>query len=128
MQSTFRDIENKANDFADKAADKADMAIDQSKRVASDVLHKAQDTVDAARSRVPSAIADAASRVEEMAKDGYKRACEVGADVKDRFDRAGDSTVAYIRDEPVKSVMIAAAAGAVIAAVVGLMARSRADR
>lgn len=128
MQPTIRDIEHKAHAAADLAADKAEQAIDQGRRVAGEVLGKAQDTVDAARSRVPEAIAGAAHKVETLAKDGYQRAREVGAEVKERCAQAGDSTVAYIRDEPVKSVLVAAAAGAAIAAIVGLMARSRADR
>jgi len=38
---------------------------------------------------------------------------------------AGDSVVKYIRREPVKSVLIAAAAGAALMALVDLMLRSR---
>lgn len=43
--------------------------------------------------------------------------------VMDHAHHASDSTVTYIRDEPVKSMLIAAAAGAALMAVVGWMTR-----
>lgn len=42
----------------------------------------------------------------------------------DRAHQASDSTVAYIQGEPVKSMLIAAAAGATLMALVGLLTRS----
>jgi ElaB/YqjD/DUF883 family membrane-anchored ribosome-binding protein len=39
--------------------------------------------------------------------------------------RVGDSTALYIKDEPLKAMLIAAAAGAALMALVGLLARSR---
>jgi len=41
----------------------------------------------------------------------------------DHAHHASDSTVSYIRDEPVKSMLIAAATGAALMALVGLMTR-----
>lgn len=38
--------------------------------------------------------------------------------------RASDKTAQYIRDEPVKAVLIAAAAGAAVATVISLLTRS----
>jgi len=43
----------------------------------------------------------------------------------DKASHAGDSVVKYIRRQPVKSVLIAAAAGATLMALVDLMLRSR---
>jgi ElaB/YqjD/DUF883 family membrane-anchored ribosome-binding protein len=57
------------------------------------------------------------------------RASTATETARDQASRAGDRTVGYIRDEPVKSVLIAAAAGAGIAALFGLLARGqRVDR
>lgn len=42
-----------------------------------------------------------------------------------RAQHASDSTAAYIRHEPVKSVLIGAAAGAVLMALLGMASRSR---
>jgi ElaB/YqjD/DUF883 family membrane-anchored ribosome-binding protein len=43
----------------------------------------------------------------------------------DRAHTAGDQTVSYIRGEPVKAMLIAAAAGAALMALVNMAARSR---
>lgn len=45
--------------------------------------------------------------------------------LQDQASRAGRGVVKYIRREPVKSVLIAAAAGAAVMALVDLMLRSR---
>ena len=45
--------------------------------------------------------------------------------VRERALRASDSTVNYIKDEPVKAILIAAAVGAALMALVSLMGRSR---
>ena len=41
--------------------------------------------------------------------------------------RAQDTTVGYIKDEPVKSMLIAAATGAALMALVSMMSRSGRD-
>lgn len=51
---------------------------------------------------------------------------DVSHHVQQRALRVSDNTVGYIRDEPVKSVLIAAATGAALVALVGLLSRSRA--
>lgn len=43
----------------------------------------------------------------------------------ERAQHASDCTVDYIRDEPVKAVLIAAATGATLMALVSLLSRSR---
>ena len=48
--------------------------------------------------------------------------------VRERAHEASESTRGYIRDEPIKSVLVAAAAGAALATVLTVMARSRAAR
>ena len=43
--------------------------------------------------------------------------------LRDRAHRASDGTVNYIKDEPVKAVLIAAATGAALMALVALIGR-----
>lgn len=43
----------------------------------------------------------------------------------DRAHQASDQTVSYIKDEPVKSMLIAAATGAALMALASLLTRSR---
>lgn len=78
-------------------------------------------------------IAEEAGQLMEEAgkksRDMTHRAVEVVRDsthqLRAQASHAGDSVVKYIRREPVKSVLIAAAAGAALMALVDLMLRTR---
>ena len=117
-----------ANDLADQAASKADMALKSSRRVANDALDSLESSVDTLRESVPAAFTRAAAQVEEITRRGLDRAKEASAGVRDQVYKAGDRTVGYIKDEPVKSVLIAAATGAAVALLVGWAMRSRQSR
>jgi ElaB/YqjD/DUF883 family membrane-anchored ribosome-binding protein len=60
-----------------------------------------------------------------LARNGIERARETGQRVRVQVSEAGDKTVTYIREEPVKSVLIAAAVGAASAGLIAWLARSR---
>lgn len=88
-----------------------------------DTLHEG---ISSLRESVPNAIGRTAAQVQSAAQRGLDRARETGQHMRERAQYAGDQTVGYIRDEPVKSILIAAAAGAALAAVLGwLTTRSR---
>ena len=117
-----------ANDLADQAASKADLALKSSRRVANDALDSLESSVDSLRDTVPAAFSRAAAQVEEITRRGLDRAKEASMGVRDQMYKAGDRTVGYIKDEPVKSVLIAAATGAAVALLVGWALRSRSSR
>lgn len=117
-----------ANDLADQAANKADLALKSSRRVANDALDSLESSVDSLRETVPAAFSRAAAQVEEITRRGLDRAKEASMGVRDQVYKAGDRTVGYIKDEPVKSVLIAAATGAAVALLVGWAMRSRSNR
>lgn len=80
--------------LADQAAKSADMAIQATQRAASDALDTVAHTV------------------------------QRGVDtVRDNAQRASTSTVNYIQHDPVKSVLIAAATGAALMALISLLNR-----
>lgn len=113
------------DDLAERAAGQADRAIDATKRATNGALSSLQDSVDGLRTAVPGALGRAVAQVDDLARRGIDKARETSAEVRSQVTHASDRTVDYIRDEPVKSVLIAAAAGASIAAVIGLLSRSR---
>jgi len=112
--------------LADQAAQKADDAIKATQRVANDALNGLSESVENARAQgAPKLI-----RMAEQAESLIGRSAEVMRDgtqqLRDKAVRAQDVTVGYIKDEPIKSVLIAAATGAVLMALVTLASRSRA--
>jgi len=68
-------------------------------------------------------LARAGEQASELAQRGVDAVRERSLQVRDQALRASDNTVNYIRDEPVKAVLIAAAAGAVLMALIGLLRR-----
>lgn len=66
----------------------------------------------------------AKARVEDLAARSAERMRGLRDDVLDRADRYGSRTAGYVKDEPMKSLLMAAAAGAAIA----LLARALAGR
>ncbi len=71
------------------------------------------------------------SRVKQQARDyasnGYDAAREQGAALRDRSQKAVESTRGYVSDEPIKSLLIAAAVGAAVIALVEVV-RARRNR
>lgn len=76
---------------------------------------------------MPPLLAQAADKASALAQRGLDAVRERSQDLRSSALRASDRTVEYIQAEPVKAVLIAAAAGAALMALVGLLAR-RGDR
>ena len=63
-------------------------------------------------------------RFANQARDGVSQSLlSAGKQVRDNANMVSDRTITYIRDEPVKSMLIAAAAGAALVALARVMAR-----
>ncbi len=91
---------------------------------ADDALSAVSDHVQDLRARTPKALSRAAEQVELLAERGLERAHELKDQARHQAEVVNDRTVSYIREEPVKAVLIAAAAGAALAALAGLWSRS----
>ena len=115
---------NKIDQFAERATAKADEALSATRRAANGAIDKLQDGVDELRNDTPGTLSRVAAQVDELTRRGMDRARQATAEMRESVERTGDRTVVYIKDQPVKSVLIAAAAGAAIAALIGLLARS----
>ncbi len=68
----------------------------------------------------------AAGKASAMAHRGLDAVLEGTDHLRAKAQHAGDSTVDYIRHEPVKAMLMAAAAGAALTALISLLSRSRA--
>lgn len=106
--------------LARSAADRADAALDATHGA----LDSLQDRVGDLRDQATGAIGRAAARVDDLKRLGIDAARKLGTTVQDQAARSSERTVGYIKDEPMKSVLIAAAAGAALAALISMAARS----
>lgn len=110
-------------------ADQADQAVDQDNKSAQhaakeDSVGLAKTVQDIGRQSAPF-FSQAAHEASDLAKRGIDRVRETSQDLRDKTVRVSDTTVNYIKDEPVKAMLIAAATGAVLISLARLMGRSR---
>lgn len=112
-------------DIAQRTADKADHAVSATKKVVSDSAAAVNDGLDQFQASSQSTLINAANQADELARKGIEQARRASAAIRETAQETGDRTVAYIRDQPVKSVLFAAAAGALIAMALGRNHSSR---
>ena len=113
------------NGLADQAAQSADNAIRSTQRVTHDALDSLAGTVQDVRNEATPLLNRATEQASALAQRGVNAVRDSSQQLRDRAVRATDSTVMYIKDEPLKAMLIAAATGAALMALVGLLSRSR---
>ena len=114
-----------SNSIADQAAQSADNAIRSTQRVANDALDSLAGSAQDLRNEVAPRITRAADQASAMAQRGVNAVRDSSQQLREKAQRASDSTVMYIKDEPLKAMLIAAATGAALMALVGMLNRSR---
>lgn len=122
--------EDQVGAAAERAADAADSSVSATRRVANDALDHVESAIQSARANVQPAIARLATQAETLARKGLDSVKDTAYQVRDRANNLGDVTVRYVKDEPVKAVLIAAATGAALMALLSLVqnARRNSDR
>ena len=116
---------DQSNSLTDKAAQSADQAIKSTQNVANDALDGLSDTVQDIRQNAAPLLNRATEQASALAQRGADTVRDASQQLREKALRVSDSTVDYIKDKPVKSMMIAAASGAAMMALVRLMTHSR---
>ena len=116
---------SQANNLAEQAAQGADSAVGTTQRVANEALSSLSDKMQDVRDQAAPVINRVAAKAEELARRSADVMRDRSQQIKEQAYRAQDMTVGYIKDEPLKSILIAAAAGAALMALVQLLTRDR---
>ena len=114
-----------SNNLADQAAHSADNAIRSTQSAANNALDGLAVKVQDVRNQAAPLLNRASDQASALARRGVDAVRDTSQQLRDKALRASDTTVQYIKDEPVKSMFIAAATGAALMALVSLLARSR---
>ncbi len=109
----------------ERLADDAVEALNGTKRRATQALDALSSSVDELRQAVPSALHRAADEAAALSNRALRSARHAREAALDNAERLGRQTRGYIREEPVKSVVLAAAAGAVVYGLISFFSRSR---
>ena len=114
-----------SNGLADQAAKSADQAIRSTQRVANEALDGLAGSVQDLRHQAAPLLNRVGEQAGAMAQRGVDAVRDSSAQLRERALQAQDNTVSYIKDEPIKAMLIAAGAGAALMAMLSLMTRSR---
>jgi ElaB/YqjD/DUF883 family membrane-anchored ribosome-binding protein len=89
-----------------------------------ETLDQLSEKVAEAREQVAPVLDRVTTQAQALAKRSAEAVRETSQQLRDNALRVSDNTVGYIKDEPIKSILIAAVAGAALMALVTLLARS----
>ena len=99
-----------ANGMIDRAAQRGTAAI----QAGADAAHEALDSLSVSARRLQADAGHLSQRGLDALRDSSRQ-------VRERAHAAGERTVCYIQDEPVKAVLMAAATGAALMALFSLL-------
>jgi ElaB/YqjD/DUF883 family membrane-anchored ribosome-binding protein len=111
--------------FADAVARSAERAVQSTQRGANEALDSLSSAVEDARRKSGPMLDEAGDRIASLADQGAEALRGTTHAVRERARHASDATLDYIRNEPLRAVLIAAATGAVLMALISLMRNSR---
>ncbi|VTU24729.1 hypothetical protein H4CHR_01452 [Variovorax sp. PBS-H4] len=113
--------------LAEEARQNANDAIDTTRAYAQNAVNAAGEKVRDLRREAEPTVEQLAARVQQAVQRGLDAASTTSARAQRRLEQAADMTGRYIADQPVRSVLVAAAAGAVITALIVLASRRSRD-
>ncbi len=113
-----------SKETVDLAAAKARDALDSAGKTADHAIDKVADKVDDAKAGASAAIDRAADKADRVAHLTRERFTSASQQVRTQVANYSDQLADYTENEPIKAMLIAAAAGAALMALVSLMARS----
>lgn len=112
-----------ASDLSSSAAEQADKAIAATMRATDGAAQSVHDGLENLKDTVPGLLTSAGATADDYIAQGVQRARDASSAVRATTGRVQERAVVYIRDEPLKAVMVAAGVGAVVALL--LSSRSR---
>jgi ElaB/YqjD/DUF883 family membrane-anchored ribosome-binding protein len=121
-----KSAQQQAQDVGDSAANTAQGAIRSTQRATDHAFDRLSGAVEDARSKAAPMLNKVTSQAEAAARRGMEAVRDTSQQLRDRAVQASDMTVAYVKDEPIKAMLIAAATGAILMGLISMLAgRSR---
>jgi len=115
----------KSSTLVEQASQTADEAIKSSRQSANEALDSLANAMQDLRQQAAPALERASGQVSDMAHRGMDSVRETTHQIRVKAEHVSDSTVNYIKNEPVKAILIAAATGAALMALINLISHSR---
>lgn len=122
-----QDAADAARQLSDRVLQSAEAAVGSTRAYTEDALDQADSRLRRARRRLEPAIDDMAEQAQRMARRGMELAAGTRNRAQDSLQRCAQATGRYVADQPVKAVLIAAVAGAVVAGLALAATRRQRD-
>jgi ElaB/YqjD/DUF883 family membrane-anchored ribosome-binding protein len=113
-----------SSSITDQLSQSADDAIRSTQRLANETVDGLAHAMQDMRTQTAPMLSRASEQVSTLAQRGVDSVRETSQHLREKTRDAADGTVQYIKDEPVKAMLIAAATGAALMALVSLISRS----
>ena len=114
-----------SSSLIDQASQSADQAIKSTQKAANEALQSISQSLQDLSHQATPLLERAANGASSLTHHGLDRLRESTHELRVKAEHAQESTVKYIQHEPVKSVLIAAATGAALMALISLVSHSR---
>lgn len=125
VRNSPKPMGQQGKDLSDAAAAKVQSGVRSAKQAVQAGLDKAADKVDEVQSDVSPLLDKVSNQAQMLVQQGREAFNDTSQRVREKAMQASELAVGYTRDEPVKAMLIAAAAGALLMGLITLMARSR---
>ncbi len=114
-----------SNNLADQAAQSAQQAIQSTQRAGNAALDGLATSVQDLRAQAAPMLERAQEQASALAQRSVDAVRDSTRQLREQAQHASEVTTDYVRHEPIKAMLIAAACGAALMALVSLLSRSR---
>lgn len=118
-------VADTARHLTEGALQGAQSAVKATREAADATMTKAEESVKEWREGVDPTISDLAAKAQALAEKSINYCAHTSTRLREQMDDCTHATTRYVRDQPGKSVLIAAAAGAAFALVTMALSRRR---
>ena len=125
--SNVKPLSQQAGAMAENAADSASSALRATQSATNEAFDRMSDKVEDAKNLAAPLISRLTAQAEAAARRGADVVRDTSAQLKEKAAQAQETTVGYIKEEPMKAILIAAATGAALMGLISLMTRSSND-
>lgn len=126
-RDTVRDTKSSTRKFGEDAIDSAEEALESTRAFANDSLGRVSEKVRDLRRDLEPAMDHLRYRARRAARRGMDAADQARERTKETVNHYADVTGQYVSDQPVRSILIAVAAGAALAALILAARNNRRD-
>ncbi|MBC7549187.1 MAG: DUF883 family protein [Polaromonas sp.] len=116
--SKTQDAANTARTASEDLANTAGQAVESTRHFTNDALDRAENKVREFSSNIDPTVNMLASKAQRLAQQSFDMASEAKERAQQQLKRAAGMTTQYVSEQPLRSVLIAAAVGAGVALLI----------